>query len=99
MGMGSGVDSTSILVMMPPEIQALLDEARRPEHAKLGEMLACPLSVKSFEDGIAIIATYCEVVLHGEYSGRDLLRLSVILLQKLQAKRGAIIINSSGVIN
>jgi hypothetical protein len=82
--------------MIPTEIQAMLDEARRPEHAKLGEMLACPLSVKSFEDGIAIIASYVDVVLHGDYSAHDLTRLAVILCQKLQDKRGAIIVNSIG---
>ena len=92
MGMGSGVNSSSILVMIPPNIQAMLDEARRPEHAKLGEMLACPLSVKSFEDGIAIIATYCDVLLDGIYTGPDLEHLAGILWQKLKAKRGSIII-------
>lgn len=96
MDLGSGVNSSTTLVMLPPEIIALLDEARRPEHKKLGEMLACPLSVKTFEDGIAIIATYVDVVLHGDYSGSDLLRLAVILCGKLQAKRGAIIVNSEG---
>lgn len=96
MDLGNGVSSTTAFVMLPPEIDAMLQEARRPEHAKLGEMLACPLSVKTFEDGIAIIAAYVDVVLHGDYTGPELTRLSMILLQKLQAKRGAIILNSGG---
>lgn len=90
MGMGPGVDSDTLLVMLPTEIEEMLREARL--HKDLAEKLACPLSVKTFEDGIAIIAAHCDVALNGDYSGEDLKRLSVILYQKLKAKRGSIII-------
>lgn len=92
MDMGTRVDSSSILVMIPEEIEEMLREARL--HPELAGKLSCPLSVKSFEDGIAIIAAYCDVAMHGEYTGADLKRLAVILWQKLKAKRGSVIINS-----
>jgi hypothetical protein len=91
MGMGPGVDSSSILVMIPPNIQAMLDEART-YHPKLAEKLNDPKSIGSFEDAISIIATECDVLLDGIYTGPDLEHLAGILWQKLKAKRGSIII-------
>lgn len=42
-----------------------------------------------FELKFAEIATYCEVMLDGDYDEGDFKRLAVILLGKLKQKRGA----------
>lgn len=65
MGMGPGVDSSSIYLMLPEEVMEMLSEARL--HPALVEQLDS-INVKTFEDGIAIIAAYVDVVMHGDYT-------------------------------
>lgn len=61
------------------------------KHPKLMEMLQSPGAVKNFEDGIALIATYVEVILHGDYQGDEIARLCKMLTDKLIEKRTGLI--------
>ena len=72
-------------------MQAVQSEIAR-YHPKLLEQLKEPGAVKNFEDGVAIIATYLDIVLDGVYCGEDVVRLYEVFYRKLQDKRGAIVI-------
>lgn len=45
-----------------------------------------------FEVLLAEIASYCEVIMHGDYFQEDIDKLCEILYEKLRDKRGAIIL-------
>lgn len=53
-------------------------------------------STAELEIRLAEIASYCQVILDGEYDGRDLKKLAGILYKKLLEKRtGVLIVNGS----
>lgn len=76
------------VLLIPASMIALQDELRC--HPKLMEQLKREGEVKTFEDGLAIIATYCDVVLDGVYTANEISRLAEVLLNRLRDKRGAI---------
>lgn len=84
------VRSTTTHLRIPPVMEALQTEII--QHPALKEQLAAPGAVKSFEDGLAIIATYCDVILDGVYQADEIADLCNVLLKRLQSKRGSIII-------
>jgi hypothetical protein len=45
-----------------------------------------------FEIRLAVIATYCDVVLNAVYTPEDIRRLCTLLTDKLRAKRGGLIV-------
>lgn len=71
-----------------PVIEAVQSELKY--HPALKDQLAFPGAVKSFEDGLAIMAAYVEVVLDGEYDADDIVRIYEIILKRLIDKRGVI---------
>ncbi len=72
----------------PPERLELHIELR--QHPDLLELLARhPLD--EFEIRIAQIATYCEVILEGDYTPQDLTDLCVVLKRRLVEKRTGIV--------
>lgn len=73
-----------------PEIEAVQIELQY--HPDLREQLAAPGAVKTFEDGVALIASYLDIVLDGEYTERDVAKLFGTFHSRLRAKRGAIIL-------
>lgn len=77
-------------IRIPQSMEALQNELQH--HPALKEQLAAPDAVKSFEDGLAIIATYCDVILDGVYQANEIAHLCQTLINKLQAKRGSIIV-------
>lgn len=79
------------LVYVHPAIEELQKELMR--HPKLLEEMKAA-GVPSFEDGLAQMAAYVDLVLHGEYNGNDVAGVCQEILHRLQAKRGAIIIPS-----
>lgn len=60
-------------------------------HPELCALLA-KHPVQEFEVRLAEIATYCEVILDGDYSLKDLDKLCHILWKKLRAKDSSIIL-------
>jgi hypothetical protein len=79
------ISSTTRERMVPPEIQAMQMELQH--HPKLKAELAAPDAVKTFEDGLAIIAAYVDVVLHGDYPGEQIGQMAGVLTRKLYDKR------------
>lgn len=77
-------------VRVHPVIEAVQKELRY--HPELKAQLMAPGAVKSFEDGIAIMAAYVDLALHGEYDGDDVVGIYEQLLKRLRDKRGAIAI-------
>lgn len=77
-------------VRVHPVVEAVQREMRY--HPELKAQLAAPGAVKSFEDGIAIMAAYVDLALDGEYSADDVVRIYEHILRRLQDKRGAIAI-------
>ena len=82
------ITTRSLHLRVPIEVEEVQKELAY--HPALLAELSAPGAVKTFEDGVAIIATYCDVVLHGEYT--EVGELFGMLLQKLRDKRGAIAI-------
>ena len=80
-------------VRVHPVVEAVQKEMRY--HPTLKSQLAEPGAVKSFEDGIAIMAAYVDLVLHGEYDGDDVVGIYEQILRRLRDKRGAIAIITS----
>lgn len=76
-----------------PVIEAVQHELRY--HPELKAQLAAPGAVKTFEDGLAIMAAYVDLVLDGEYDADDVVRIYEHLLERLRDKRGAIAIITS----
>lgn len=85
------VTTDSLMVFVSPEIEELQHEMLK--HPKLMEELTIG-NIQNFEDGLAIIAAHCDVVMHGEYTGNDIRVLCGKLVGRLREKRGAIIIPS-----
>lgn len=73
-----------------PVVEAVQKELRY--HPTLKAQLMEPGEVKSFEDGIAIMAAYVDLVLDGEYSGEDITGIYEQIFRRLRDKRGAIAI-------
>jgi hypothetical protein len=77
-------------VRVHPVIEEVQKELRY--HPTLKAELMAPGAVKSFEDGLAIMAAYVDLVLDGEYDGDDVVTIYEHLLTRLRDKRGAIAI-------
>jgi len=71
-------------VMFPEEFIALQKELLHHTElcSRLGLLLASDIELKFAE-----IATYCDVMLDGDYNERDFIRLAKIFTQKLECKR------------
>lgn len=78
----------TFIQMVPESMIALQSELQY--HPELLEQLAAPDAVKTFEDGLAIIATYCDVILDGVYQADEIAYLCDRLYHRLRDKRGAI---------
>lgn len=78
-------------VRVHPVVEAVQREVAH-YHPALKAQLMEPGAVKSFEDGIAIMATYVDLVLDGEYSGEDITGIYEQIFRRLRQKRGVIAI-------
>lgn len=77
----------------PPEIAALRDELCN--HPKL--QAEC-MAAEDFNECIAIIAAKCQIILDGEYTQNEILKLCDILVTKLKKESILIIPAGTGVL-
>lgn len=77
----------------PPEIAALRDEL--VNHPQL--QAEC-MAAEDFNECIAIIAAKCQIILDGEYTKEEVLKLCGILVTKLQKESILIIPAGTGVL-
>ena len=90
MKIGSGnITSTTTHMRVVPEIEALQTEIIN--HPELKAQLIYPGAVKNFEDGLAIIATYVDVILDGIYQADEIAEMAQMLVNKLIEKRTGIV--------
>lgn len=66
------------------------------KHPKLMQLLFNH-PVDEFEIRLAEIASYCNVILHGDYSKSDLDKLCEVLYKKLVEKRTPFILNTASI--
>lgn len=71
-----------------PVMEAVQSELKN--HPMLKDQLAFPGAVKTFEDGLAIMAAYVDLVLDGEYDGDDVVKIYEIIYKRLINKRGPV---------
>lgn len=76
--------------LFEPELQALNQEVSY--HPDLMEILAGQAE-KDVYVQLAEVASFCKVVLDGEYSKDDILKLCTLLTEKLYQRRTGIMIN------
>lgn len=82
------VTSSSYHLRVAPEIEALQTEIRNhPQLISRMRLEDAAGKVTTFEDGLALIAEYVDVVLHGMYGGDEIADLAKMLTNKLIAKR------------
>lgn len=74
------------IIQHPESVIALNRELASGMHPALMRKIA-ESECTTAADRLAVVATYCEVILDGWYSGEDLEKLSHILYEKLQPKR------------
>lgn len=82
------------LVFFPTELVSLSQEVSH--HPVLMELLKQHDALE-WEMRLAHIASYCEVILDGVYDHDAILKLAVILKERLMAKRDKLIVISSDV--
>lgn len=81
-------------MMVPPAVIAMQNELKY--HPGLLDALSSDDAVKSFEDGLAIIAAYAGIVLDGVYQAHEIEDLCGKIVHRLRDKRGAIAIITTG---
>jgi len=79
--------------IMFPEVRIELGRETR-HHPKLLELLST-YDPNEFEMQVAEIASYCDVMVHGDYLSQEVDHLCKILIEKLKAKRQIIILPDS----
>lgn len=82
------VTSGSLHVRVTPEVEALQTEILK--HSELLTRMRLATiggQFNTFEDGLAIIAEYVDVILHGMYGADEISDLAVMLTNKLIEKR------------
>ena len=76
------------MIRVSPSIEAVQSELKY--HPELKKQLAFPGAVKSFEDGLAIMAAYVDLALDGVYDQDDVATIFEHIYQRLVAKRGPV---------
>jgi len=85
---GARVTSGSFHLRVAPEVEALQTEMRNhPELMARLRLEDAAGNFKTFEDGLAFVAEYLDVVLHGMYGGSEIADLAQMLTNKLIEKR------------
>lgn len=81
-------DAMADIVYFDPVVLDLQRELFNPAHAELVSRLERH-PVDDIELKFAEIATYLDIILDGDYTNEDFMRLAKIFTAKLQTKRGA----------
>lgn len=86
------VSSSTLQLRITPGMEALQSEIlKHPLLMQEMRLESAKGSFKTYEDGLAIIAAYADVTLHGVYGADEMEDLSRILVSKLVAKRSPIV--------
>lgn len=86
------VGSSSFHLRVHPAVEALQTEILK--HPKLMAEMRLENAngkLKTFEDGIAMIAAYVDVTLHGMYGADEIGDMAAMLVNKLVEKRSSLI--------
>lgn len=87
-GNSAGPSGDSYQLRVPPAMEALQGELRNhPSLMAEMKLENAAGNLKTFEDGLAIIAAYVDVVLHGVYGAGEINDLCAMLFNKLVEKR------------